>query len=326
MKESRTLEYKAAETNTFLKTVSAFANYEDRNIRFEELSADEQNLTFDVLGSRIVEHLGIENFDYDILKTLNLYSDAEGYSNGAAILSDKSSFPGIDIAKFGDSISIINKRVTLEEMSILESFEKAVEIYRDYYQYEEIMQSLRKTVERIPEAAFREAVANALIHRTWDVNARIRIMMFDDRIEILSPGGLPEGISKEEYLSGRISVPRNPAICNVFYRLGIVEMFGTGVLRIMALYSGSASKPDFDIAENSIKVVLPVIADDLDMTKDERSVYKIVSETQPMSISDITAISDFGKSKVTGILKNLNEKGAVAIEGNGRGTKYRKKL
>ena len=142
MKESRTLEYKAAETNTFLKTVSAFANYEDRNIRFEELPAEEQNLTFDVLGSRIVEHLGIENFDYDILKTLNLYSDAEGYSNGAAILSDKSSFPGIDIAKFGDSISIINKRVTLEEMSILESFEKAAEIYRDYYQYEEISQLL----------------------------------------------------------------------------------------------------------------------------------------------------------------------------------------
>ena len=49
MREPRTLEYKAAETNTFLKTVSAFANYEDRNIRFEELPAEEQNLTFDVL-------------------------------------------------------------------------------------------------------------------------------------------------------------------------------------------------------------------------------------------------------------------------------------
>lgn len=49
----------------------------------------------------------------------------------------------------------------------------------------------RKTVEMILEAAFREAVANALIHRAWDVDARIRILMFEDRIQVISPDGLP---------------------------------------------------------------------------------------------------------------------------------------
>src|SRR5699024_11693430 len=64
----------------------------------------------------------------------------------------------------------------------------------------------RKKVEKIPEAAFREAIANALIHRVWDVESQIKVSMFDDRIEIISPGGLPSGITEEEYLSGKLSV------------------------------------------------------------------------------------------------------------------------
>ena len=56
----------------------------------------------------------------------------------------------------------------------------------------------RKTVELIPENAFREAVANSLVHREWDINSHIRIAMFSDRIEVTSPSGLPRGITKEE--------------------------------------------------------------------------------------------------------------------------------
>ena len=60
------------------------------------------------------------------------------------------------------------------------------------------------------------------IHRAWDIEARIRILMFDDRIEIVSPGGLPSGITEEEYLAGKLSVLRNRNLANVFYRLGFV--------------------------------------------------------------------------------------------------------
>ena len=55
---------------------------------------------------------------------------------------------------------------------------------------------LIEKVEKVPEAAFREAVANALIHRVWDVESQIRVLMFDDKIEIVSPGGLPARIQK----------------------------------------------------------------------------------------------------------------------------------
>lgn len=66
-------------------------------------------------------------------------------------------------------------------------------------------------------------LSNALVHRTWDVNAQIKISMFDDRVEITSPGGLPDGLSKEEYLAGQISILRNPIIAGVFFRLGLIE-------------------------------------------------------------------------------------------------------
>ena len=70
-----------------------------------------------------------------------------------------------------------------------------------------------------------------LIHRLWDVNASIKVSMLEDRIEISSPGGLPAGISEEEYLNGQVSILRNPIIGNVFFRLKYIEKFGTGIMR-----------------------------------------------------------------------------------------------
>lgn len=211
---------------------------------------------------------------------------------------------------------------TFENMSILEVYDKTIDVFRDYYQYEEIQGSDRKTVEKIPEAAFREAVANALIHRTWDMGSEIRISMFDDRIEIVSPGGLPSGITEDEYLAGKLSVLRNRILANVFYRLGFVEIFGTGITRIKQLYKEELSKPDFEVSENTIKTVLPIFEKDLDLTEDERVVYKTLSKIMLKSISEIAPYVPFGKSKTTQLLKNMGKKGIITVEGNGRGTKY----
>ena len=293
-----------------------------KNINYEELPADNQELSFKILEKRAKQEIGIKSLNKDVLKTLNLYSDSDGYKQAAALLADENEFPGIDIARFGESISIILKRVTFEHESVLEELEKAVRIYRDYYQYEEIQGIERKKVEKIPEEAFRETIANALIHRTWDVNAQIRVMMFDDRIEISSPGGLPTGISEEEYLKGNVSILRNPILGNVFYRLHIVEILGTGIVRIQEAYKYSDKKPVFEIFDNSINVILPVIGN-ADLTEDEKVVYEVLSKTMPKSISEITDMTPFGKSKVTTLLKSLARKNYVSVTGNGRGTKYK---
>lgn len=101
----------------------------------------------------------------------------------------------------------ILERQTFDNQSLLSLYQEAFIMFRRYYQYEEIIASKRQLVERIPEKAFREALANALVHRTWDVQNHIRIAMFDERIVISSPGGLPPGISEEEYLNGYVSSP-----------------------------------------------------------------------------------------------------------------------
>lgn len=293
-----------------------------KNIRFEELPCKVQELSFEVLQRKLKETIQIETFNQDTLKTLNLYDNVNGYNNAAGLLADNNPFPGIDIVKFGENISIIQKRATFENNSVLDVYEKALDVFRDYYQYEVILGADRKRMEKIPEAAFREAIANALIHRVWDVESQIRVLMFDDKIEVISPGGLPSGITAEEYLSGKLSVLRNRNLANVFYRLGFVEIFGTGITRIKQFYENGLLKPDFEVSENTIKIVLPIFEDDLNLTEDEKVIYKLLSKNMLKPISEIAPYAPFGKSKTTQLLKDMGQKGVVTIEGKGRGTKY----
>ena len=290
--------YKRNDTATIEVDTLEFSRLvlDGKNISFEELPCKDQELSFKILQCKLKENIYIETFNQDTLKTLNLYDNINGYNNAAGLLADKNHFSGIDIVKFGENISIIQKRVTFEHISVLEIYEKALAVFRDYYQYEVIQGADRKMVEKIPEAAFREAIANALIHRVWDINSHIRVSMFDDRIEVVSPGGLPAGITAEEYLSGKLSILRNRNLANVFYRLGLVEIFGTGITRIKQLY--------------------------VNLTEDEKVIYKFLSKTMLKPISEIAPYVPFGKSKTTQLLKAMEKKGVIAVEGKGRGTKY----
>ena len=317
--------YKRNDTATIEVDTLEFSRLvlEGKNIRFEELPCKDQELSFEILQSNLKEKIQIETFNKDTLKTLDLYDDANGFNNAAGLLADKNHFPGIDIVKFGENISIIQKRITFENTSVLGIYEKALSVFRDYYQYEVIQGADRKMVEKIPEAAFREAIANALIHRVWDVDLQIRVSMFDDRIEVVSPGGLPSGITEDEYLSGKLSVLRNRNLANVFYRLGFVEIFGTGITRIKQIYSEASVKPSFEVSENAIQIVLPIYEENANLTEDEKVVYKLLSRNMLKSMSEIAPYISFGKSKTTKLLKDMEQKGVIAIEGKGKGTKYR---
>ena len=294
------------------------------NLRFEQLPADNQDLTFTCLGAALRDELGLEKFDSDTLKTLDLLSPTGSYNNAAAILADNSSFPGIDVARFGESISMILKRATYEGASVLAEFDDAVRLFRDAYCYELVKDVRRTTVESIPVSAFREALANAVVHRTWDVAARVRVSMYPDRVEVSSPGGLPAGMSEEEYLSGRVSVMRNPILANVFYRLNIIEAFGTGVIRIREAFEHSVTKPEFVISENSIVVVLPLLKEDRGLTEDQQLVYDLLGPARLMSAGELDRHVSFSRSKLTGILKQLISLGLAETSGTGRGLKYRR--
>ena len=295
------------------------------NQYYEELKARKQDLEFKVLKKELEEKLSLKDFSKDILKTLNLYDDKNGYNNAAELFADKNNFAGVDIAKFGKNIDEILDRNLFINMSIISQFQKTLEVFNRYYKYEQILGSERIEKELIPEKAFRETIANALIHRTWDVNSNIRMSMYEDKIEISSPGGLPSGISEKEYLNGQISQLRNPILANIFFRLKYIEMFGTGIRRINESYKDYSVKPAFEIFENSIKITLPIITTRLFLTTDEKIVMDILEKGAILSSSEILKMTELKKDKLNRLLKKLIQKNYIDVIGNGRGTKYLKK-
>ncbi len=237
-------------------------------------------------------------------------------------MADQNEFYGVDIARFGNSINEILDRETVTGTSILKQYDAAITMIKRYYQYEEISGIERKVVSLIPENAYREAIANALVHRDYSIPAHIRIAMFPDRIEIKSPGGLPKGITAQEYEDGEISCLRNPILGNIFFRMRYIEMFGTGVARIKHAYTNARIKPKFMITDHVISVILPVIKGDFPLTEDEENVIKVLENGKKLSRSEIAKAIGYTKSKTLRILESLKSKGYIKIIGNGRGTKY----
>lgn len=313
--DSSTIEVERLEYNRLV--------LEGSNQSFEELTSSDQQLTFSKLSTELIRVMGIEQLTKDILKTLELYSDQNGFNNAAALLADNNHFKGIDIIRFGDSIDEIMERKTFENVSILSQMEQSIQMFHQYYRYEKIEGMERKSVDKIPEKAFREAVANALVHRMWDIPASIKISMYPDKIEISSPGGVPAGLSEDEYLNGQISLLRNPIIGNVFFRLKYIEKFGTGILRINRAYANALIKPSYQIFSNSIKVILPVISTDYNLNKTEKMLLAFLKNRNNLTRKEIEKLSGMEKTKIIRGLNNLIQKNIVQREGNGRSTRYK---
>lgn len=298
------------------------------NIDYETRKASSQELSFNKLESQLIEKAGINKINLDILKTLNLYNKDGYYNIAGELLADNNDivFSGIDIVKFGKDINRILYRETISHKSLLSQYDRAIEIFEQYYLYEEIEGYNRVKIESIPREAFRESLANAIVHRVWDTNSYIQIAMFEDRIEINSPGGLPKGISREEYLYGNISVLRNPIIAGVFYRLDIIEKFGTGIARINEEYNHSISKPGFAVSENNIRIVLPVTEiGKLGLSEDESHIYGLLKEETELSRAEIDFKSGFEKSKTLRIINSLADKNIIQKLGKGVATTYKLK-
>ncbi len=102
--------------------------------------------------------------------------------------------------------------------------------------YEFTGEARRKEVWEYPLDALREAIINAIVHRDYTINSTVYVEVYDDRIEIVSPGKLPPGLSIDElYSEEHRSVIRNKLIAQVFYDMGYIERYGSGTTRIMEL-------------------------------------------------------------------------------------------
>ena len=101
----------------------------------------------------------------------------------------------------------------------------------------------------LPVDALREALVNAIAHRDYRSTANAQLYIFYDRLEIVTPGGLPAGMREEDL--GVKSVPRNPLLFGMFYRMGMVEQVGSGIKRIREMCRDyGVAEPVIEVSEN----------------------------------------------------------------------------
>lgn len=299
---------------------------EGNNEDFEALPSKTKDLKFNYMGNKLIEKLNIEELNIDILKTLSLYSDKSGYNIAAELLSDNNSFMGIEYIQFGSDINIIVNHDNFSGLSMIEQFDKIISVFQKLYSYEVINDAQRNLVELIPLQAFREIIANAIVHRMLDVKTSIKISFFPDYVEVSSPGGLPSGISKDEYLRGQISILRNPIFGNVFFRLGYIEKFGTGIRRIMKSYENSLRKPEFMFSDSSILVKLPKLSIGVsELSKDESLLLNVMSNNIIYKRKELENLSGFNKDKVVRLVNKLINANLLIRHGLGPEAKYSKK-
>ena len=289
---------------------------------YDEMKSHSQALTFEVLKQYLSKKMGIKKVSNDTLKTLGLFKDGF-YNNAAALLADKNDFPGLDIVRYAYDDQSIHERITCEGVSVLSQLDCVINQYRKHYIVEKIEGISRKQCEVIPEKSLREAIANALVHRVWYANARIIVSFYDNRIEVVSPGGLPKDTDEELYLAGGVSVPRNATLAFVFLRLGLIERLGTGVKRIKRAYENSFAKPSFTVSANAIQVVLPAYDMQIDLNREEKSVLSLFQANLELTSAEIEKKMGLSRSTVVRIAASLVEKGALQRIGKARSTRYR---
>ena len=296
---------------------------------YDQLISPETELEFSVLEAELKREIGLKRFSDDTLRTLGLLVDDE-YTRAAELLADKNknSRSATSIVRFGKTRSEFMDRKDLTNQSLLTQYQGALAMFDKWYApYEEVVDFRRIERIQIPREAYREGVANALINRRYDINGSVQVAMYENRIEIISPGGLPEGISETTYLYSQISIPRNMVLADVFHRLHIIEKFGTGIDRIRDEYASFPSQPEFEITPDFIRVVLPVV--DYDSEPQEpslgESILFLLSEKGALSRAEIEEYTGFKRTKVLEELKQLIDANKVEMIGSNRGTQYRLK-
>ncbi|MBP2028754.1 ATP-dependent DNA helicase RecG [Acetoanaerobium pronyense] len=305
-----------------------------RNKGFDGLASSVQELYFNYLESKMRKILGINSLSEDLLISLGLIENRK-YNNAAALFSDDNPVDSsvIQMIAYNDRTVLgIKDRVESKNTSILKQFDECLDFYKKHINISEIIDgAYRKTVEEVPLVAYRESIANLLVHRDYMKNVDSRIEIFSDRIEIVSPGGLPIGILEDEYLEGRISIPRNRIIADIFLRLKIIEKLGTGIRRIKEYYREYDTKPEFIITENSITVILPRINKEIKkvneinldrLNSNELLIYYIIKDNGKINRKDIENKVDLKKSQILQIINNLREYNLVIKTGQGINTEY----
>ncbi len=293
---------------------------------FEDMRSLEQNLTF----KSATEEFKKRNvaFDQTKMKSLGLLSSDGVYCNAAALLSDQcvrtiksASFVGLDKSVFQDRREFSG--------SLFQQME-------DAYAYLDLWNRTKATIKGLyrvdsrdyPEEALRESLVNLIVHRDYSYSASSLINVYSDRVEFVSIGGLPGGIALEDVMLG-LSVCRNPKLAAVFYRLKLIEAYGTGLPKIMRAYADVSSKPKIEATSNAFKITLPnrnliqnISVDNLD--EREKRILSSIESSGAVTRSEVDVLLGVSSSTSSRLLQKMVAEGLIYQECAGRKTQYKK--
>ncbi len=359
------LKNKGKERGTYIRigSVNRIANKEI----IEELERQKQNISFDSLPvySKEAGELDIslfkkqfkeitgEKLTKTVLNKLNLVVENQGKkfpTNALVLLSNdeirKQLFPfaKIECARFKGTIpgDFIDQK-TIDLPLSFQPEEAYKFVLRNISRGSTYEGVYRKDRWEYPITAIREVIRNAVIHRDYSLKGKdIKIAIFDDKIEITSPGKLMPTIDFNDMESGQSDI-RNRTLAPVFKKLGIIEQWGNG-LRLIAEelkkypdIEMKWSEPGFAFRVTFVKTDyekqgkevtddygrLWTITDDYGrLTIEEKKILLFLLDNEKISRREAMKLLNLGKSKVFEILNALTEKGYLERKGKGRSTYY----
>ena len=285
------------------------------------IEANNQALTFEQLKMLYAgNNLTLRENTFE--QNLNLLTSDGTYNLMAAILADVNSY-SIKVAVFRgtDKTDLVRRNEYGYKCMLV-----AVKQVLDYMEalndtVVDVEGSLRKETKLFDFPCFREAWLNACLHNRWSRQTPPAVYMFENRIEILSVGGLPDGLTLEEFYEGK-SKPVNLELQQIMVQLDYIEQTGHGVPLIVSKYGKEA----FDITENFITVTIPLnreIKSKSDVKKDkklltdskDKELLMLMKENSSISVSEMSRQVGLGTTTITKRIRRLKEEGFVERKG-----------
>lgn len=301
---------------------------------FENMRSINQALTFEATKKEFEKRNVV--FGQPQMQTLKIVSADGIYTNLGLLLSEQCPHT-IKAAVFEG----INQNVFKDRREFSGSLMQQLNDVYDYIDFHNQTHATFRKLLRIdtrdyPEVAVREALLNTLVHRDYSFRASTLISIYDDRIEFVSIGGLLPGLELDDLMMG-VSVCRNPHLANVFYRLQLIEAYGTGMKKIMGAYANALVQPKIKTTNNAFKIILPNVnftpkaaevhkdfekAADLALDSNEEKVLQFLREHLMITRKETQTLLEVSQSTAGRILKAMVDSGQIKQIGGSRTTRY----
>jgi len=290
--------------------------------KYEDIRSLNQELTF-IEAKKEFEAQNV-SFGNSEQKTLGLMTIDGIYTNLGLLLSDQCVHT-IKLAVFEGTAKAVFKDRREFSGSLLKQLQDAFDFIDRYNRNNSSVEGLRRIDNRdYPVEAVREALLNALVHRDYSFSDSTLVSIFDDRIEFTTIGGLVKGITFNDMMLG-ISVARNRKLANVFYRLTLIEAYGTGMPKIIRNYENFGIRPEIETTDNAFKITLPntnEASSTIFLSENEAIVMKLFTEKEFIVRKDVENVLDISQTMAIRVLKKLIEHDKIKAIGQGKSIKY----